>query len=34
MVEALYLLTTRHQGNQTLPPGIQEYINYIHYKKQ
>ena len=33
MVEALYALTPRHQRNQNLPSGIQEYVKYIHCKE-
>ena len=33
MVWAINFLTTRHQHNQTLPPGTQEYAKYIHCKK-
>ena len=33
MVEALNVLTPRHQRKQTLPPGTQEYVKYIYCKK-
>ena len=33
MVEALYLVTPGLQGNQILPPGIQEYMNHVYCKK-